>query len=476
MLKDKTIIAISSAIGKGAIGIIRISGTLSKFIINNLLKDNFDIKSHVIYHKKLIDKENNEIIDDVMLVFMASPRSYTGEDMAEIYCHNNIHIMEKIINLAYKCGASLAKPGEFTERAFLNGKMDLASAESVLDVINANNNFSLKIAQKTLHGSLSKLINDIKTKIIDKTSFIELIIDHEGILDINYKDLKIFFNNIKNDILEHIKISDKTNKISKGIKIALVGKPNVGKSSILNKILGKERAITSDIPGTTRDIIETSIEYKDILFNIFDTAGIRNFDNLSDENILENLGIEKTKEALKIFDYIIFILDMSKKLDNLDLEIIKELKLLNSPNILVVANKKDIKSDQFDINIKNIKSDIFKTSNFFDIFLNKKLIEISAKSDNNIDFLLDKIIENLYPSDNFLNETFMLNSRHKEIFNKIIKNLDILISDIEKIEPLEILSMDSRIIINLLDDILGKNTIINDDILNNIFSKFCIGK
>ena len=468
MSGNKTIIAISSAIGKGAIGIIRISGNLSKFIINNLVQKPFDIKNHIFYHKTLINKENNEFIDDVMLVFMASPKSYTGEDMAEIYCHNNIHIMTKILDLAYKYGASLARPGEFTERAFLNGKMDLASSEAVLDVINANSNFFLKFAQKNLKGSLTNLINNIKVKIIDKTSYMELIIDHEGILDIDYNDLKNFFINVKNEILDQIKLSNKTNKIAKWIKIALIGKPNVGKSSILNKILGEDRAIITDIPGTTRDIIESSIEYKDILFNIFDTAGIRNLTN-KHENLIENLGIEKTKKSLKNFDYILFILDMSKSIDYLDLEIFNELKLLKSSNILIIANKSDVKSKNFDI--KNIKID---TSN---MFLNKNLIEISTKSDKNLDILLDKIIENLYDSDgNFLNETFMLNARHTEIFNKIIKNLDILISDIEKLEPMEILSMDSRIIINLLDDILGKNAITNDEILDNIFRKFCIGK
>ncbi|MDR0676850.1 MAG: 50S ribosome-binding GTPase, partial [Elusimicrobiota bacterium] len=260
---SKIIVAISSPIGKGAIGIIRISGIdclkiSVKFLFMKSKNMNItEIESHKLYYASIFDiYNNNEPIDEVMFSYMKAPKTYTGEDTIEIFCHNNIFILNKIINLAIKSGAFLAKPGEFTERAFINGKIDLTKAEAVLSVIHAESSYAEKIAQNQLRGGLSKIIENIRNEVLDNLKDIEVVLDHEGIMDLDYKKLAKNFNNIRKNLTQKIKIGEKTNKFYSGLKIALIGRPNVGKSSLLNSIIDQDKAIVSDVAGTTRDLVE----------------------------------------------------------------------------------------------------------------------------------------------------------------------------------------------------------------------------
>lgn len=486
MFVNKTIIAISTALGKGAIGIIRLSGNNCLNIAKNFIKSNIFnnfslIETHKLYFANIIDKSNDEIIDEIMFVYMKSPKSYTGEDMIEISCHNNIHILNKILDLAIKFGAILAKPGEFTERAFLNGKMDLSKAEAVLSVIHAESSFAEKVAQRQLRGGLSNIINKFRNEMMDNLKDIEVVLDHEGIMEIDSNKLLEKFKKIQQEILKKVQIGNRTNKIFKGIKIALIGRPNVGKSSILNTIIDQEKAIVSDIAGTTRDLIEASIEHKGIKFDFVDTAGLKNqsefIKEINESNKfeiahldLEKKGIEKTKNCIEIADYIVLILDLSKKIDEMDINLIEELsKTSKNKNILLIGNKKDLKNKHFDINT-------LTKINKID-FLNENIIEVSAKQNENIEKILDYLVDDLLKENKNLSsdEIFMVNSRHNKVFENIIKNFDSLIEDISIDEPLEIISMDCRNIINLLDEISGLS-IDNEEILDKIFSNFCIGK
>jgi len=446
---NSTIIALSTPAGYGAIGVIRLSGSKVREIIKPFFADKFSFKHKQVKFAKLFD--NQEHIDDVLITYFASPNSYTGEDVIEISCHGSPYIIEKIIDLCLRNGAILAEPGEFTKRAFLNDKMDLSQAEGVDAMIHAKTKHAHDTAKKLLEGKLGTRIKEIKQSLIDTITLLELELDfsdqeidftpHSEILD------KIKLINI--DIQNLIQSYHYGKLIKNGIKTALIGSPNSGKSSLMNAFLQEERMIVSDIPGTTRDSIEESIRRGGYQFRLIDTAGIRD-----SVDTIENLGIERSKKAIEEADLKLFIIDPSNTNYS-------EFEPFIDNNTIIVVNKIDISNEK---QIKQIQ----------DNYKNFSQIQISAKQHINIHELADlmvNIIKNKEPKNSDL---FITIKRHFNSLENLSQELLNTITSIKNNNPSELIVTDMRFALNHLDAILGKTTA--DDILNNIFANFCIGK
>lgn len=459
----ETIAAISTAIGNGGIGIIRMSGKESFKILEKIFKnskgeklDLNKIKGYTIQYGTIVDSETNEKIDEVLVSFFKNPRSYTREDMCEINSHGGMIVEKQILEQCLKNGAILAEPGEFTKRAFLNGRIDLSQAESIMDLINSKTEKESKASINQLQGDLSNRINEIRHDLLDIMADIEASIDYPE-YDIeevtNSKALGIL-NNTKNK-LESLKDTFRSGKILKeGIKTAIIGRPNAGKSSLLNKILKEERAIVSEIEGTTRDTIEEFITIKGIPLKIIDTAGIR---KTSDK--IEEIGVKKALNIAKDAELVLVILDNSKDLTEEDKEI---LKLSESKNSIILLNKVDLKEKKLE------KSEELKK-------INKKIIKISAKNGSGIEELYNEI-ENMFQIKNLETdgEIIITNIRHKNQIEYAINNINEAIDAVKNNLPIDIISISIKQTLEDLGKITGEN--VSEDIINEIFSKFCLGK
>lgn len=443
--------------GIGGIGIIRLSGEKTFGILNKIFSpknNSSEIKGYTIKYGNIVD--NEKIIDEVLVSYFISPKSYTTEDMCEINSHGGQVIMREILELCLKNGAILAEPGEFTKRAFLNGRIDLSQAESVIDIINAKTSKEAEASLNQLNGFLHNEIVKIKDKIYSIMVDIEASIDYPE-YDIeevtSNKSLDVLID-VKND-LEKLKNSFSNGKIIKdGINVAIIGKPNVGKSSLLNRILREERAIVTNIEGTTRDVIEESISINGIPINIIDTAGIRNSDD-----VVEKIGIDKSKEKAEKADLIIAIFDSSNELTSEDTEI---LKIIQDRISIIVLNKIDLKGK---INANN--DNLLK--------LNKDIIEISALNNEGIDKLYDKISE-LFNLEKIKvdNNVMITNERHKIEIEKAEGSIVSAIQAIEQNVPMDVITVYIKECLENLGNITGEN--VSEDIINKIFSKFCLGK
>jgi tRNA modification GTPase len=477
MQKMDTITAISTALGKGAIGIIRLSGKKSIPIAEKIFESKKNVKlskckshtAHVGYIKDLGDKRN-DFIDEVMITVMHSPNTYTGEDVVEISCHNNRIILEKILDLIIYNGARISRPGEFTERAFLNGKMDLVQAEAVQELISAETKFSEQIALRQLRGSLSKVLNIWRERLVNINADIEVCLDHEDMLEPDKKKLLKEITNFKSEIEKNILLSEQTQKAYYGINIVLAGRPNVGKSSILNAVFKQEKSIVTDFPGTTRDAVSGEIEYKDIKMTLTDTAGLKHEhefgkDKINDPHvIIEKKGIEKTISHIKESDYIFFIIDLSREIDDNDYKLLDEILKLNTQNIILVGNKSDIKLNSMK-NLEKLKK-IIKPIGY---------IEISAKREKNIEAMLDICIKDIFKNSMLHSSDMMIvNSRQKKLLNDTIAGLDKACDLIKEDEPLELVSIETKEALEKIGYVLGMD--ISEDILESIFSRFCVGK
>ena len=459
----ETIAAISTAIGNGGIGIIRMSGKESFKILEKIFKnskgeklDLNKIKGYTIQYGTIVDSETNEKIDEVLVSFFKNPRSYTREDMCEINSHGGMIVEKQILEQCLKNGAILAEPGEFTKRAFLNGRIDLSQAESIMDLINSKTEKESKASINQLQGDLSNRINEIRHDLLDIMADIEASIDYPE-YDIeevtNNKALGIL-ENAKNK-LESLKDTFRSGKILKeGIKTAIIGRPNAGKSSLLNKILKEERAIVSEIEGTTRDTIEEFITIKGIPLKIIDTAGIR---KTSDK--IEEIGVRKAIDIAKDAELVLVILVNSKDLTEEDREI---LKLAESKNSIILLNKVDLKENNLE-NSEELKK------------LNKRIIKISAKNGNGIEELYNEI-ENMFQIKNLETdgEIIITNIRHKNQIEYAINNINEAINAVKNNLPIDIISISIKQTLEDLGKITGEN--VSEDIINEIFSKFCLGK
>ncbi len=456
-----TIVAIATAPGIGGIGIVRMSGKDCFSILEKIFvpkkKENIDkIKGYTIKYGQIISSEDGRIIDEVLVSYFKEPKSYTTENMCEINSHGGSIVIKKILEECLKNGAILAEPGEFTKRAFLNGRIDLSQAESVIDIIHAKSESELNANIKQLEGYLSEEIKDIRKELIDIMVDIEASIDYPE-YDIeevtNNKALDTLNNSFKK--LKKLEDSFKSGKILKeGIKTVIIGRPNAGKSSLLNTILKEDRAIVTDIEGTTRDSIEEKVTIKGIPLNIVDTAGIRKA-----KDKVEKIGIEKSKKLAKEADLLIAIFDSTKELSEEDLEI---LELIKQKTAIILLNKTDLGINilRDDINIKES---------------GKKIIEISAIKRNGIEELYEEI-EKLFNLEeiNLQDETIITNIRHKELIKKAQNNILKAKETIELKMPIDIISIYIKNALENLGEIIGEN--VSENIIKEIFAKFCLGK
>jgi len=448
--QDDTIVALATPAGVGAISVIRISGEKSFKAIDAVFSGKIKIAeaaSHTIHYGKISD-EKKDLIDDVLISVFRKPHSYTGEDSVEISTHGNQLIAKKIIELLLKQNIRIAEPGEFTKRAFLNGKIDLAQAEAVVEVINARTEASLRGARNQLDGILSKKIHELRKMLIDTSSLVELELDfaEEDVEFVDHKNLLIMIEDIISEIDKLLATYSFGKVIRDGVNVALVGIPNVGKSSLLNYILKESRAIVSEIPGTTRDVIREEVAIDGILYRFFDTAGIR-----PSNDAIEREGVSRSREAVKNADVVLFINDVQQKISK---ELHEELlQVTSAEKIITVINKIDLEV------IIEKEGDVF----------------VSALTGKGIIDLFSKLKEKVFSGSSYSEHSAIVsNSRHYENLTKAKVNLQNAINAIKQKLSGEYISDDLRSAENCLGEIIGEVT--SNDILNNIFSRFCIGK
>lgn len=457
-MTNNTIAAISTPIGSGGISIIRMSGKDSLNILSKIFKPKKktinDIKSHTITYGEIIS--NKKIIDEVLVSVMKKPHTYTKEDIVEINCHGGIIPTKTILELLLSNGAILAEPGEFTKRAFLNGRLDLSQAEAICDIINSKTDLARQTAVNQLEGSLSNEINKIKSKLLDIITNIEANIDYPeyDIEEKSTEEIKSEIEILKSNINTLIKNADNGKIIREGIKIAIIGKPNVGKSSLLNILAKQPKAIVTNIPGTTRDIVEEYININGIPVNLIDTAGIRDT-----QDTVEKIGINKSKEALNSADLILLLFDNSIPLTPEDYDILNYIK--NKLHFGII-NKSDLPK----------KLDESILTNYI---AKDNIINISAEKNIGIDTLKNKIY-NLFINNNINsnNNIFISNVRHKTALINTIESLNSSISTINNGLSQDFISIDLKNAYSQLGEITGET--LNEDIISNIFKNFCLGK
>ena len=459
MFIDDTIAAIATAPGEGGIGIIRISGEKSLQVAQSIFKSKSgkmikDYNARTLIYGTVVD--NEKVIDEVLVAYMKGPNSYTAEDVIEINCHGGFISVKKILELILSKGVRLAEAGEFTKRAFLNGRIDLSQAEAIIDVIKSKTDMAHEVAQSQLEGSLDKKIKDLRMNVTEVLAHLEVSIDfaEEDVEEITYQTLEEKALELRNEIKKLYDTAESGKILRDGLKTVIVGKPNVGKSSLLNSILGENRAIVTDIAGTTRDVIEEFVNIKGIPLKIVDTAGIR-----ETEDVVEKIGVEKSRESFSTADLVIMVLDASRKLSEEDMEILESLK---NKKTIVLLNKMDLEPQ---IELEKIEE-----------FVNSEdIIKISALKHQGIEELQDKIEAMVYHGSVKNSSNLMItNSRHKDALFKAYESINDAISAIEQRMPYDFIEVDFKNIWDYLGYINGDT--VREDLLDTIFANFCIGK
>lgn len=459
-MKMNTIAAIATAMSSSGIGIVRISGEESFQIIDKIFKakGSGDKKlstepSHTIHYGHIYD--GDEMVDEVLVMIMRGPRSFTAEDTIEIDCHGGVLVTKRILETVLKYGARPAEPGEFTKRAFLNGRVDLTQAEAVIDVINAKNQYALKSSVSQLEGSVSRRIKDMREKIIYHIALIESALDDPEHISLEgYGDTLLeTLSPLKDEIQSLIRSADNGRVLSEGIETVILGKPNAGKSSLLNVLVGEERAIVTDIAGTTRDTLREQIRLEELSLNIIDTAGIR-----ETEDLVEKIGVEKARSAAEGADLIIYVVDGSRDLDENDHEIID---FIQDKKALVLLNKTDL--------------DPVVTKERLESLTNHPVILISAKERTGIKDLEEEITSMFYEGKlDFNDQVYITNVRHKNALAEALKSLSMVEQSVRNEMPEDFYSIDLMDAYEQLGTILGES--VEDDLVNEIFKKFCMGK
>ena len=448
---NDTIAAISTTTGSGAISIIRVSGAKAIEIVNKIFKekDLTKVPSHTIHYGHIEYK--GKIEDEVLVSIMRAPKTFTTEDIVEINCHGSIVVTKKILEILLTIGCRMAEPGEFTKRAFLNGRIDLIEAEGVMDLINSKSESEKKLALNQIEGKVSNLIKELRQKILEVLAQIEVKIDYpeyEDIEEVTYNDLSENIEIVEEEIKRIIKESENGKIIKEGIKTAIVGRPNVGKSSLLNKLLQEEKAIVTDIAGTTRDIVEGTIIINGVKLDLIDTAGIR-----KTNDIVESIGVNKSLETINKSDLVLLVLNNNEELTLYDKELLDNIK--NKKHIIII-NKIDLETKLEEIEDKNI-------------------IKISALNNEGIEELKDKIIE-LYNLEEIESKdaTYLTNARGISLLKKAQEVIKEVNTGIENKEPIDMIEIDLKRIWELLGEITGETY--QEELINQLFSQFCLGK
>lgn len=456
---NDTIAAVATAMTASGIGIIRISGPDSRAITGKIYRSKGgkkrieEVPTHTINYGFIWDGE--EMIDEVLVMVMDGPRSYTGEDTVEIDCHGGVLAMKRVLETVVKYGARPAEPGEFTKRAFLNGRIDLSQAEAVIDVINAKNEYALKSSVSQLRGAVQKVIREIREQIIYQIAYIESALDDPEHISIDgYGErLQEETGAIKEEINRLLDTVKEGKLMKEGIKTVIVGKPNAGKSSLLNILVGEERAIVTDIAGTTRDILEETIVLHGISLRMIDTAGIRNT-----EDVVEKIGVGKAIEYAKDADLVLYVVDASIPLDENDREIIK---LLEDKKAVIILNKTDLKQVVEERDLRELAD--------------HPVVSISAKEEEGIDRLEQQIKEMFFEGNlTFNDEIYITNVRHKAALEEAKRSILLVEDSIEMGMPEDFYSIDLMNAYEALGSIIGEA--VGEDLVNEIFSKFCTGK
>ena len=450
---NDTIAAISTPLGVGAISIIRVSGNDAINIVKKIYKgkDLSNIKSHTINYGHIYEKD--KLIDEVLVSIMLKPNTFTREDIVEINSHGGIATTNKILELLLSNGCRLAEPGEFTKRAFLNGRIDLIEAEGVMDLINSKTEKSMELAINQVNGHTSNLIKELREKLIKIIANINVNIDYPEYEDIKEVTNQDIINNIDSieNILKNILKNSKDNQIIKeGIKTAIIGSPNVGKSSILNRLIDEDKAIVTDIPGTTRDIVEGNILINGIMLKIIDTAGIR-----KTEDYVENIGVEKSLKLIDKSDLIIYVLNNNETINQENIDLLEKIK---NKNYIVVINKIDLE--------KKLDDKIFDSN---------KTIKISALDNNCVEIIKNKICE-LFNLEELNNNdlTYLSSARSISLLNQSLNKLKEIKSSLKTNIPIDFIELDLREIWNILGEIIGETY--TEELIDKLFSQFCLGK
>lgn len=458
MIKE-TIAAIATGMSNSGIGIIRMSGPEAISITDGIFvsaRKNFKLTeaaTHTVHYGNIVYEDN--IIDEVLIIIMKAPNSYTREDVVEIDCHGGVYVMKKILDILIKSGARTAEPGEFTKRAFLNGRIDLTQAEAVIDIINSKNKYALSNSVKLLNGKLSEQITEIRKDLINNIAYIEAALDDPEHISLdNYGDkLLITVDNYIDKVDNLIKTVDNGKIFTQGVKTVIIGKPNAGKSSILNILAGYDRAIVTDIAGTTRDTIEEQINLAGITLNLVDTAGIRNT-----KDIVEEIGVNKAKELVEEADLILYVVDSSTELDENDYNI---LNIIKNRKTVILLNKSDL--------------DTVTDADSISKITDSKVISVSAKDNTGLDELSETIVK-LFASGeiDYNDEVYVSGERNKEALEETLESLKLVKKSINEGLPEDFYTIDLMNAYEQLGKITGES--VEDDLVNEIFSKFCMGK
>jgi len=456
-----TIAAIATAVSSSGIGIIRVSGedacVVAEKIFRKARNKKLDISINDCDHKVIYGHiyDGDKMVDEVLMLVMKGPHSYTGEDTVEIDCHGGVLIMRRILEIVIKYGARPAEPGEFTKRAFLNGRIDLSQAEAVMDVISAKNQYALKCSMNQLKGKVSEKIRELREEIIYEIAFIESALDDPEHISLDgYPDkLKKKLEPMIREIKKLIDSSDNGRVMKEGVKTVILGKPNVGKSSLMNVLSGQERAIVTDIAGTTRDILEEHIQLEGISLNVVDTAGIR-----ETKDVVEQIGVSRAKDAARDADLIIYVVDASVPLDDNDENIIE---MIESQRAIVLLNKSDLKT--------------VVTTQELGKRTGKKVIAVSAKEETGMEELEKTVKDMFYEGKiDFNDEIYITNVRHKTALTESCTSLMMVMESIDLGMPEDFYSIDLMNAYKQLGSIIGEA--VEDDLVNEIFSRFCMGK
>lgn len=459
MFRSDTIAAVATAMSSSGIGIIRVSGENAVSIVEKIFrpanskKKLSSEKSYTIHYGTIVDGE--EVLDEVIVLLMRGPHSYTAEDTVEIDCHGGVYVMNQILKLVIRFGARPAEPGEFTKRAFLNGRIDLSQAEAVIDVIHAQNEYALKSSIRQLKGSVLKWIKQIREKILYEIAYIESALDDPEHISLDGYPERLFVNikMLLEEMEQLLKESEQGKILREGIKTAIIGKPNAGKSSLLNALLGEERAIVTEIEGTTRDTLEEQIRLRGLTLQMIDTAGIR-----TTGDRIEQIGVERAKQVIEDADLILYVVDASASLDQNDQEIIS---LLKNRQVIILLNKSDL-------------TEVITSSQIQEL-LDKPVVRISAKEETGLTETAD-LIEQMFLSGkvSWNDEMCLTNIRHQTAMEEAKSSLEKVLESIELGMPEDFFSIDLMDAYEGLGRIIGES--VGEDLVNEIFAKFCMGK